>query len=143
MILNKKTEYAISILVYVYQLSRSEDPITTKQIFNATEIPKKYLTVILSELQRYGLLKSIKGFRGGYRAVKGLENISLLDIVKATAHQQTTHVKILMNDFQKFSRKINDEVTTEFEHILDKLKFLDLYKKFEELASNNVLMYEI
>lgn len=47
------------------------------------EVPSAYLAKQMQLLRRAGIVESVRGKRGGYRLARGVDEISLLDIVRA------------------------------------------------------------
>ena len=63
--LSQKTRYAIRAVQHLAD-HYGEGPVQLAAIAEAQNIPAKFLTVILSELSRYGLVASQRGREGGY-----------------------------------------------------------------------------
>jgi Rrf2 family protein len=63
--LSQKTRYAIRAVQHLAD-HYGEGPVQLAAIAEAQNIPGKFLTVILSELSRYGLVASQRGREGGY-----------------------------------------------------------------------------
>ena len=81
--LNMKTRYAMRALGYL--ASRHGDgPNQIGEIADAQRIPRKFLTVILSELSREGLVGTKRGRAGGYWLERPPRDISYGDIVRIT-----------------------------------------------------------
>ncbi|MEM1052842.1 MAG: Rrf2 family transcriptional regulator [Pseudomonadota bacterium] len=47
------------------------------------EVPNAYLAKQMQLMRRAGIVESVRGKRGGYRLARGVDDISLLDIVRA------------------------------------------------------------
>ena len=81
MILTRTSEYAFGILSYMAT--------TDKELFSANllhenlDIPPRYLSRLLTDLTKVGLIKSNRGRNGGYYFGKNLYEIHLSDIVDA------------------------------------------------------------
>ena len=58
-------------------------PVPAQIIAEHRDIPEKYLTHILLQLKRSGLVRSMRGAQGGYTLVDAPEKIVLLDIIEA------------------------------------------------------------
>jgi Rrf2 family protein len=58
-------------------------PVLLKEISKAQEISLKYLGQLIIPLKIAGLIKSTRGYHGGYCLSKPPENIKLLDILEA------------------------------------------------------------
>ncbi|MBA4050982.1 MAG: Rrf2 family transcriptional regulator, partial [Erythrobacter sp.] len=63
--LSQKTRYAIRAMQHLAD-HYGEGPVQLAAIAETQKIPAKFLTVILSELARSGLVESLRGRDGGY-----------------------------------------------------------------------------
>lgn len=63
--LSQKTRYAIRALQHLAD-RHGEGPVQLAEIAEKQNIPRNFLTVILSELSRYGIVASLRGKDGGY-----------------------------------------------------------------------------
>ena len=79
--LSVKSEYACLALLYLAE-SYEKGLLTTAQIAEKQEIPKKFLEQILLALKYGGYLQSRKGKGGGYWIAKDPSNISLAEIIR-------------------------------------------------------------
>lgn len=81
--LNQKTRYAIRALLHLSdQFGRGAVPLG--EIAESQNIPRKFLTVILSEMGREGLVAAQRGRDGGYWLARPPETISYGEIVRLT-----------------------------------------------------------
>lgn len=64
-VLSQKTRYAIRAMQHLAD-RYGEGPVQLAEIAAAQKIPASFLTVILSELSRYGIVASLRGKEGGY-----------------------------------------------------------------------------
>lgn len=79
MILNKTTEYALTVLGY---MAISEQVIFSAEFLHEElEIPRLYLRKLLTQLSKLGFIQSAKGRKGGFVFAKPLEEISLASII--------------------------------------------------------------
>jgi len=81
--LSQKTRYAIRALQHLAD-HYGEGPIPLGDISDTQKIPAKFLTVILSELSREGLVATQRGRDGGYWLALAPVDISYGDIVRLT-----------------------------------------------------------
>lgn len=81
--LNMKTRYAIRALQYL-ALRHGQGPVQTQVIAEQARIPRKFLTVILSELSREGLVGTRRGRDGGYWLERNPSEISYSELVRIT-----------------------------------------------------------
>ena len=81
--LSQRTRYAIRALLHLAD-HYGEGPIQLTEIATAQNIPSKFLTVILSELGRAGLVDTQRGKDGGYWLAREPDAISYGDVVRLT-----------------------------------------------------------
>jgi len=73
-------EYALRALIYLAQHSNA-CPIPGRRIAESAEIPVKYLSKILGDLVRFGVLDSSPGKTGGFRLRREAQNTTLYEIL--------------------------------------------------------------
>lgn len=81
--LSQKTRYTIRALQHLADHWR-QGPIRLDAIAEAQNIPRKFLTVILSEMGREGLVMSTRGRDGGYELALPPVDIRYGDIIRLT-----------------------------------------------------------
>lgn len=81
--LSQKTRYAIRALQHLAD-NYGQGPVPLTDIAETQNIPSKFLTVILSELAREGLVDTQRGRDGGYWLALSPIDISYGDIVRLT-----------------------------------------------------------
>jgi Rrf2 family protein len=81
--LSQKTRYTIRALQHLADEYR-QGPIRLDAIAEAQNIPRKFLTVILSEMVREGLVNSTRGRDGGYELALPPVDIRYGDIIRLT-----------------------------------------------------------
>lgn len=79
--LAQKTRYAIRAMQHLAD-RHGQGPIQLTEISESQNIPAKFLTVILSELSRAGLIASQRGKDGGYWLALAPQEISYGDLVR-------------------------------------------------------------
>ncbi|RXJ80202.1 Rrf2 family transcriptional regulator [Arcobacter sp. F2176] len=78
--LHNTSQYAIRILSYITN-QKKESLLNAKELSENLSIPYKFLTKIMGELVRTGLIKSIRGREGGYELNKAASDIKISDIL--------------------------------------------------------------
>lgn len=78
-----KGRYAIHIL-YDLAMHGTEHPISVKEIATRQGISVKYTEQIISILNKAGYVSSSRGFQGGYRLTKPLEEYVIGDVLRLT-----------------------------------------------------------
>ncbi len=82
MLLSKSCEYGMRATLYVS--SRDHDEYVPIRVISADlGISAHFLTKILQQLTRAGIMKSFKGPRGGVALARSASDISLMEIVEA------------------------------------------------------------
>ncbi|MBU6265932.1 MAG: Rrf2 family transcriptional regulator [Sphingomonadales bacterium] len=81
--LSQKTRYTIRALQHLADHWR-QGPVRLDAIAEAQNIPRKFLTVILSEMVREGLVNSHRGREGGYELALPPLDIRYGDIIRLT-----------------------------------------------------------
>ena len=79
----KKTEYALIALTrLVQQETEQGEPLSARQIAEEYGLPAPLLMNVLKDLQRHGIVTSIRGARGGYRLEHASDELTVLQIVE-------------------------------------------------------------
>jgi Rrf2 family protein len=78
--LHNTSQYAVRILSYITN-QKNETLLSAKELSEKLAIPYKFLTKIMGELVRTGLIKSIRGREGGYELNKAASEITISDIL--------------------------------------------------------------
>ena len=74
-------DYAVSI---IYAFSGSEKEILSSQdIIEKTKLHKATVNKLLAQLVKTNFLEPFRGTKGGYRLKKGLDNISIRELIEA------------------------------------------------------------
>lgn len=78
--LSLTSEYALRAMIFLAQ--HEEDwPLRGHDIAHKTGVPPKYLSKILGDLVRAGVLESSRGIGGGFRMAKSAKATRLLDVL--------------------------------------------------------------
>jgi Rrf2 family iron-sulfur cluster assembly transcriptional regulator len=79
--LSRKTLLALEAVIDIAFNARPE-PVQAKEITARQGVPQRYLEQIMQQLVRAGVLKGVRGPRGGYRLAKERRRISVGDVVR-------------------------------------------------------------
>jgi len=82
MLVSTKGRYALRLMVYLGQ-SPKEIPISLSEIALDEDISVKFLEQICRPLVQAGLIKSIRGQKGGYLLARDAADISVAEILRA------------------------------------------------------------
>jgi Rrf2 family protein len=79
--LSRKTLLALEAVIDIAFNARPE-PVQAKEITARQGVPQRYLEQVMQQLVRAGILKGVRGPRGGYRLAKERRRITVGDVVR-------------------------------------------------------------
>jgi Rrf2 family protein len=79
--LSRKTLLALEAVIDIAFNARPE-PVQAKEITARQGVPQRYLEQVMQQLVRAGILKGVRGPRGGYRLARERRRISGGDVVR-------------------------------------------------------------
>ena len=82
--LSRKTLLALEAVVDVAYNARP-DPVQARDITERQGIPQRYLEQVMQQLVRQGVLKGVRGPRGGYTLARERRRVSVGDVVRVVA----------------------------------------------------------
>lgn len=86
--LTKKMIYALEAVVDVAYNGRT-GPVQSRDITRRQEIPKRYLEQVMQQLVHAGILKGVRGPKGGYNLARERRRVSVGEIVKVVNKMDT------------------------------------------------------
>lgn len=87
--LSRKTLLALEAVIDIAFNARPE-PVQAKEITARQGVPQRYLEQVMQQLVRAGVLKGVRGPRGGYRLARERRRISIGDIVRVAESIEDT-----------------------------------------------------
>jgi Rrf2 family iron-sulfur cluster assembly transcriptional regulator len=84
--LTTKGRFAVTAMLDL-ALNENGSPVTLADISERQSISLSYLEQLFSRLRKNGLVQSVRGPGGGYRAAKALNTITVSDIIRAVDEQ--------------------------------------------------------
>ena len=129
MIFETKLVYLIEALVIIAS-NPSRGAIRGTEICKILNLPERYLESEFQNLVHSGILKSIRGPKGGYVLAKEKRNISLLDLNKSIAREKS------VSNFSVVANSVILPKLSEFEGQLAKVTLHDI---IQDGVSKNLL----
>ena len=127
--ISKKTRYGLRAMIEIASVF-GEETLSAKNISKYQDIPLQYLEQILNRLKKEGLLKTIRGPKGGYILAKDPTKIKISNIVEILESKDgLTESK--NSSKEVLSERVELSLTEKFWERLDKI-----IKK--ELTSTNL-----
>lgn len=80
--LSDTAEYALRAALYIAQHGSPERLVRTDQVAEALGVPRNYLSKILHQLAKQGVLISSRGVQGGFRLARPVDEVELARIVE-------------------------------------------------------------
>jgi Rrf2 family protein len=138
--LSTRTRYGLRAILEL-ALQYNEGPLQTQTIARRQNISRKYLEQLIATLKTAGLVKSIRGPKGGYLLAKTPVSITLYDLFKALEGTGAI-VKCLENkDYcPQYPSCVARQAWTKLqESIADVLKSITLQQLVEKTRENDKL----
>lgn len=82
--ISTKGRYGLRVMANIASNSKNGELVTIKDIAEKEHLSEKYLEQIVGSLVKEGLLKSVRGARGGYHLTRSVEEITVEEILRAT-----------------------------------------------------------
>lgn len=79
-------EYGLIVSVHLARRG-AERPRPAREIAEQEGLPPDYVEQILLKLRRAGLVKSVRGAKGGYLLARAARDISVRDVIEAAEHR--------------------------------------------------------
>ena len=132
--LSRKAILALEAVVDIASNSRPE-PVQSKEITRRQNVPHRYLEQVMQALVRSGVLKGVRGPRGGYRLAKERRRITAGEIVRIVAELEIADEPPLTQSSpigDLIVRPVVAEVHNELMRRLDAISVEDLCRRAEE-----------
>ena len=78
---SQTTEYALRAIVWL--ADHPDAPLTTQQIAEGTQVPTGYLSKVMQNLGREGLVTAQRGKHGGFALARGTHRITVLEVINS------------------------------------------------------------
>lgn len=79
--LSQTNEYALRAVAGL--ATRPDEPMVTRDLAELTHVPPSYLSKVLQQLSRGGLVRATRGLGGGFALARPPEQITVLDVIDA------------------------------------------------------------
>ena len=129
--LPKKTLYALDAVVDIAYNARP-DPVQSKDITDRQGIPSRYLEQAMQQLVRAGILKGVRGPRGGYTLARERRRISVAEIVRIIAAEDEEQDQGGSALGQEIIRPFWSEIQDEIMERLETVTLEDLCRRAQD-----------
>lgn len=135
--LPRKTMFALEAVVDIAYNARPE-PVQSKEITRRQGIPQRYLEQVMQQLVHAGILKGVRGPRGGYTLARERRRISVGEVVRvidALDNEEQEDMLGIGSDLGlKVVRPLWQELSSEMLRRLDVVTLEDLCSKARDLG---------
>jgi len=137
--LTTRSSYGIRALINMAAAYEAARPVSLKDISREEEISCVYLEQIFNKLKRSGVVKSVRGPKGGYLLARDPSDVTVLEVVTAVEDSYTAGKclcgKVLCERAPKCATKqVWDEVAVETRKTLGSFSLKQLAEKTREAA---------
>jgi Rrf2 family protein len=142
--LSCKCEYALLALLELAERYDQNQPLQIRQIAADQNIPDRYLEQLLAMLRRGGVLRSVRGARGGYLLAREPWQISIQDVLQclegidggptASASQERTVEAMVVEDLWR-------EVQQAMAEVYSRYTLQDLLERRESRQRLDIMYY--
>lgn len=131
--LSRKSLLALEAVVDVAIHSRP-DPVQSKEITARQGVPQRYLEQVMQHLVRSGILRGVRGPRGGYRLARERRRITVGEVLRTVAEIEGGDVLLGEGSDlgQKVVRPLIEEMQEKLMRRLDQVTIEDLCRRAEE-----------
>jgi Rrf2 family protein len=95
--ITRKADYALRAAVYLASI-RDSRVVTFKELARLIRVPADFLAKILKELADAGIVRSVRGPKGGYSLLKARSEVSFLEIIEAVEGPVAINICIQSRD---------------------------------------------
>lgn len=134
--LPKKMLFALEAVVDIAFYARPE-PVQSKEITRRQGIPQRYLEQVMQQLVHAGILKGVRGPRGGYRLARERRRISAGEVIRVVEamDEPSEGGEALSSDIGKHVvQPLWDEIREEMIKRLDAISLEDLCRKAQDIG---------
>tara|TARA_R110002072_G_scaffold276051_1_gene437415 strand:- start:152861 stop:153328 length:468 start_codon:yes stop_codon:yes gene_type:complete len=89
--INKKVEYALMSLKYIASKKDEEHLISAREICEKFGAPFDTTAKVLQIMNSKGIVKSVKGIKGGYALSTDLDTVTYMDLVRLIEGKDQSH----------------------------------------------------
>lgn len=140
--LTSKVKYGLLVLLELADYPVDQKPLTIKDIAARQPIPERYLEQLLASLRQGGLVKSLRGARGGYQLARQPCQITLLQVVVSTESQRKRFKNSgHLNPDRESIRSLWQDAITASEIVLQQYTLQDLCQRREEHRKQSSMFY--
>ncbi|MGB0551619.1 MAG: RrF2 family transcriptional regulator [Alphaproteobacteria bacterium] len=135
--ISRKLMFAIEAVVDI-AYHAADTPVQSKDIATRQDIPRRYLEQVLQQLVREGVLRGVRGPRGGYRLARERRRVTLGQITRIVAAMEDTSNPVESSVSSQLGREVLCPIWQELQDEaiakLEKISIDDLCRRARDSA---------
>lgn len=135
--LSRKLMFAIEAVVDI-AYHTADTPVQSKDIATRQNIPRRYLEQVLQQLVREGVLRGVRGPRGGYRLARERRRVTLGQITRIVAAMEDISDPVESSTSSQLSREVLSPIWQELQDEaiakLEEISIEDLCRRARDLG---------
>lgn len=112
--ITSRTRYGLAALFELTE-NYGKNLLQVNDIVHSKKIPKTYLEQILNRLQKSGIVKSVRGNKGGYELASHPDTITLMSVIESLDKIFVTDSSEIYSSLDEVLKKAENAVRKEFE----------------------------
>lgn len=130
--------FALEAVVDIAYNGRS-DPVQSKEITQRQGIPQRYLEQVMQQLVRAGILKGVRGPRGGYLLARERRRITIGEIVQIVSEIETPGDSQLYESSSDLGNKVVKPLLEDLnQEIMRKLETISIQDLCEQATKKGI-----
>ena len=139
--ISTKGRYGLRILLDL-ALHDSENPRLIRDIAESQQISEKYISRLIIDLRRAGMVRSIRGAKGGFRLARKPEELTILNVVEVMEGPLSIVDCVRAPEHcprhnQCATRTIWDQLNSEIRDSMNRITLADILKNYSRRDAEN------
>lgn len=139
--ISKKLLYALEAVVDIAYNSGAK-PVSSRDITKRQGMPRRYLEQVMQQLVHNGVLKGVRGPKGGYLLARERRRITIGEIARTVRSLEANASPLQIEDRSELSASVLDplwlDLQMEFESRLEMMTIEDLCRRASESGVTRV-----
>ncbi len=127
----KKVALAVEAVVDI-AYHGGPDPVQSQEIARRLGLPRRYLEQVMQQLVRAGILRGVRGPRGGYRLARERRRITVGDVIRALTREEARALASRSPLGERVMAPLWQEVEERMMARLDELSVEELCRRAQE-----------
>ena len=136
-----KTTYGLLALLELAGMQARDQRLQVAEIAKRQAIPERYLEQMMTSLRRAGIVRSVRGARGGYLLTRSAGEISLLEVIQCLEGNSTHHTPQGASPEREVIEQLGDDLRQQRLARLQAISLADLIKERDALLQAQAMYF--